>query len=43
LRGDIYLALGRVVDARDAYTAAQQAGSSSDGLRMKLDNLPDEG
>ena len=22
-------------------TAAQQAGSSSDGLRMKLDNLPD--
>lgn len=43
LRGDIYLALGRVVDARDAYTAAQQSGSSSDGLRMKLDNLPDEG
>ena len=43
LRGDIYLTLGRVVDARDAYTAAQQAGSSSDGLRMKLDNLPDEG
>lgn len=43
LRGDIYLALGRVVDARDAYTAAQQAGSSSDGLRMKLDNLPDDG
>jgi predicted negative regulator of RcsB-dependent stress response len=31
------------VDARDAYTAAQQSGSSSDGLRMKLDNLPDEG
>ena len=43
LRGDIYLALGRFVDARDAYTAAQQAGSSSDGLRMKLDNLPDDG
>lgn len=43
LRGDIYLALGRVVDARDAYTVAQQAGSSSDGLRMKLDNLPDDG
>ena len=42
LRGDIYLALGRVMDARDAYTAAQQAGSNSDGLRMKLDNLPDE-
>ena len=43
LRGDNYLALGRVVDARDAYTASQQAGSSSDGLRMKLDNLPDDG
>lgn len=43
LRGDIYTALGRFVDARDAYTAAQQAGSSSDGLRMKLDNLPDDG
>ncbi len=43
LRGDIYLALGRFVDARDAYTAAQQAGSSSDGLRMKLDNLPNDG
>jgi len=42
LRGDIYLALDRVMDARDAYTAAQQAGSNSDGLRMKLDNLPDE-
>ena len=43
LRGDIYRALGRFVDARDAYTAAQQAGSGSDGLRMKLDNLPDDG
>ena len=42
LRGDIYVALGRIVDARDAYVAAQQSGSSSDGLRMKLDNLPDE-
>lgn len=42
LRGDIYLALGRLVDARDAYTVAQQAGSSSDGLRMKLENLPDD-
>ena len=42
LRGDIYVAMGRIVDARDAYVAAQQAGSSSDGLRMKLDNLPDD-
>ena len=39
LRGDIYLALGRRVDARDAYLAAQEAGSLSDSLRMKLDNL----
>ncbi|MCG8412801.1 MAG: tetratricopeptide repeat protein [Pseudomonadales bacterium] len=43
LRGDIYLAMDRVVDARDAYIAAQQAGSGSDGLRMKLNNLPDPG
>ncbi len=43
LRGDIYLAMDRIVDARDAYIAAQQAGSGSDGLRMKLNNLPDPG
>jgi predicted negative regulator of RcsB-dependent stress response len=42
LRGDIYLAMGREVDARDAYNAAQQAGSNSDGLRMKLDELSNE-
>lgn len=42
LRGDIYFALGRIVDAREAYVAAQQAGSNSDALRMKLDNLRDE-
>ena len=42
LRGDIYIAMGREVDARDAYTAAQQAGSNSDGLRMKLDELSNE-
>lgn len=40
LRGDIYLSMGRIVDARDAYIAAQQAGSNSDGLRMKLQSLP---
>ena len=40
LRGDIYLSLDRVVDARDAYIAAQQAGSSSEALRMKLQSLP---
>ena len=42
LRGDIYAAMGRDVDARDAYIAAQQAGSISDGLRMKLDELSNE-
>ncbi|GJM13872.1 MAG: hypothetical protein DHS20C12_22750 [Pseudohongiella sp.] len=42
LRGDIYIALGREVDARDAYIAAQEAGSNSDGLRMKLDELSNE-
>lgn len=42
LRGDIYMAMGREVDARDAYTAAQEAGSNSDGLRMKLDDLSTE-
>ena len=41
LRGDIYFALGRIVDAREAYVAAQQAGSNSDILRMKLDNISD--
>ena len=41
LRGDIYATMGRIVDARDAYIAAQQAGSSNDGLRMKLDDLAD--
>lgn len=40
LRGDIYLSLDRIVDARDAYIAAQQAGSSSEALRMKLQSLP---
>lgn len=42
LRGDIYVAMGRMIDAREAYIAAQQAGSGSDGLRMKLDDLTDE-
>lgn len=39
LRGDIYLALGRTVDAQDAYIAAQQAGATSQFLQMKLDEL----
>jgi len=42
LRGDIYIALERVDDAREAYLAAQQAGSNSEALRMKLDALGNE-
>lgn len=42
LRGDIYLAQGRTVDARDAYTTAQQAGATSQFLSMKLAELADE-
>jgi predicted negative regulator of RcsB-dependent stress response len=43
LRGDIYVAQGRPVDARDAYTTAQQAaGGVSAFLQMKLDQLVDE-
>ena len=42
LRGDIYVAMDRPLDARDSYVAAQQAGSNSDSLQMKLDELPDE-
>ncbi len=41
LRGDIYLTLDRPEDARDSWLAAQDAGSVSDGLRMKLENLGD--
>ena len=42
LRGDIYATMGRIVDARDAYIVAQEAGSNTVGLRMKLDDLSDE-
>jgi len=42
LRGDIYIALGRPDDAREAYLAAQQAGNNSDPLRMKIDELSKE-
>ena len=41
LRGDIYYALGRNVDARESYIAAQQAGSVSEVLQLKLSELPD--
>lgn len=42
LQGDVYVAMGRTVEARESYLAAQQAGSSSDGLRMKLDNVSED-
>ncbi len=43
LRGDIYLAQGRLVDARDAYrTALESAGGSRNFLQMKLDELSEE-
>ena len=42
LRGDIYVVMDRFIDAREAYIAAQQSGSVSDALRMKLDDLSDE-
>ena len=42
LRGDIYSALGRNVDARESYLAAQQAGSASEILQLKLSELPND-
>lgn len=42
LQGDVYVAMGRTIEARESYLAAQQAGSSSDALRMKLDNLSED-
>ena len=39
LRGDMYVALGQPNDARDAYVVEQQAGSNSDALRMKIQEL----
>ena len=40
LRGDIYVAMDRFLDARDSYVASQEAGSNSEALQMKLDELP---
>ena len=39
LRGDIYVALDQLEEAQDAYSIAQQAGSNSDALRMKIQEL----
>lgn len=43
LRGDIYVAQDRTVDARDAYNTALQAGSTSSFIQMKLDELAVDG
>jgi predicted negative regulator of RcsB-dependent stress response len=43
LRGDIYVAQGLTVDARDAYNTALQAGSTSSFIQMKLDELANDG
>ena len=42
MRGDIYVTMDRLLDARDSYVASQQAGSNSEALQMKLDELPEE-
>ncbi len=43
LRGDIYMALDRLGDAYEAYTAAQQVGTGSQTVQMKLDDLSSAG
>ncbi|QSA96964.1 tetratricopeptide repeat protein [Methylococcus sp. EFPC2] len=39
LKGDAYVAVDRVDDARKAYEKAKQLGDASPGLQLKLDNL----
>ena len=39
LKGDLYVAMGRVGEARTAYQAALSAGQSSPLLQFKLDDL----
>jgi predicted negative regulator of RcsB-dependent stress response len=39
IRGDIYVALGRMSEARASYEEAREAGSTSDTLQMKLDDI----
>jgi hypothetical protein len=34
--------MDRFLDARDSYVVSQQAGSNSEALQMKLDELPNE-
>ncbi len=39
IRGDVLVALGRPTEAQASFQAAQQAGSTSTTLQMKLDDL----
>jgi predicted negative regulator of RcsB-dependent stress response len=39
IRGDVYVALGQMTEAQASYQAARDAGSTSDTLQMKLDDI----
>lgn len=39
IRGDTFVALGRMSEARASYEQAREAGSTSDTLQMKLDDI----
>ena len=39
IRGDVYVALGMLTEAQASYESASQAGTTSEYLQMKLDDL----
>lgn len=39
IRGDAYVALGQMSEAQASYQAAREAGSTSDTLQMKIDDI----
>ncbi|MCP5358560.1 MAG: tetratricopeptide repeat protein [Pseudomonadales bacterium] len=39
IQGDAFYALGRMTEARASYEQARQAGSTSESLQMKLDDI----
>lgn len=39
IRGDLFVALGQMSEARASYQEAREAGSTSDTLQMKLDDI----
>ncbi len=39
VRGDVYVALGQLSEAQASYQAARDAGSTSDTLQMKLEDI----